>query len=233
MTNIEFVYFDLDDTLLDHKYAEKQALQEMVVAHSALFNHAAFEVVLKRYSGINHEIWHQYSLGKLSKDGAKVGRFTQLLEACQSPGIDQAAVLAQEYLDRYASHWVAIEGAIEAFVRTAYQLPVGILTNGFSEVQRSKLLQFPELGKHSKTIIISEDIGHLKPSPILFEHARAQAGLEPDRILYVGDSLSSDVEGGTAAGWKVAWYSDQDSDHPDVWSFTDWNDFSQRIFPGR
>jgi FMN phosphatase YigB (HAD superfamily) len=75
MTNIEFVYFDLDDTLLDHKYAEKRALQELVANQSKLFNHTSFEKVVELYSVINPDVWHKYSAGVYSKDEAKIGRF--------------------------------------------------------------------------------------------------------------------------------------------------------------
>lgn len=229
MTNIEFVYFDLDDTLLDHKYAEKRALQELVANQSKLFNHTSFEKVVELYSVINPDVWHKYSAGVYSKDEAKIGRFQQLLEACDSTAVHQAPVLAEEYLDRYSRHWIAIKGALEAFIMTAAKLPVGILTNGFSEVQKAKLRQFPELGDRAQTVIISEEVGHLKPSQILFDHAAERAGIKPEKILYVGDSFRSDVEGGTGAGWKVAWYSEQKSDLPGVWSFTNWEEFGRQL----
>lgn len=229
MTNIQFVYFDLDDTLLDHTYAEGVALRRMIEDQPEVFGHQSYEVVMSHYRMINPVVWSKYALGEYTKDQAKVGRFELLLSACNPSGLSRAADMAQLYLDTYANHWKAVDGAVEAFLETASILPVGILTNGFSEVQRAKLRQFSQLGDASQAIVISEDVGHLKPSPILFDYAATKAGVDPSSILYVGDSYSSDVEGGISAGWKVAWYSQKRSDHPDVWSFTDWKDFSYRL----
>jgi len=47
----------------------------------------------------------------------------------------------------------------------------------------------------------------MKPHPQVFGHAADAADTPPDRILYVGDSYYSDVQGGRAAGWQVAWFT--------------------------
>ena len=229
MKDIRYVYFDLDDTLLDHTHAEKVALHKMISDQPDLFGNHPHDVIMQHYRAINPIVWRKYASGEFTKEQAKIGRFEELLEACNPQGRSKASELAQLYLDTYANHWKEVDGAFDAYKETASSVPVGILTNGFSEVQRAKLRQFSELEQAAHSIVISEDVGHLKPSPILFKHAAELAGVEAENILYVGDSFSSDVEGGTAAGWKVAWYSESLSDHPDVWSFSSWAEFRSII----
>lgn len=229
MTNIEFVYFDLDDTLLDHALAEKKALESLCDDAAAHFGDTPFSSVLAAYRSINPGVWHKYSLGEYTKEQAKFGRFEQLLQVCHPDGIKKAPELADFYLARYADFWQPIEGAFEAFETTAKAVPVGILTNGFSEQQRAKLKQFPHLRDVASSIVISEEVGYLKPHIKLFEHAADAVGVDSSAILYVGDSFRSDVEGGIGAGWNVAWYSAQETDIPNVWSFSDWNQFSETV----
>jgi len=220
--SIRFVYFDLDDTLLDHTHAEHGALRDMHASSDRPFGDHSFDDVHELYRKINPVVWRKYSAGEFTKRQAKVGRFSQLLEGLGlDSGIDEE--LAHRYLDTYSNHWQAIEGAFEAFKQVAERLPVGILTNGFVEIQQAKLERFPELKEQSQVVVISEEVGVLKPDPMLFAESARRAGVDPGSILYVGDSLTSDVEGGTGAGWKVAWYSTNDHDHPDVYSFTDWS----------
>lgn len=219
---IQFVYFDLDDTLLDHKHAEHAALQ---VLHSDVdqpFGSHSFDKVHEAYSDINPVVWRKYSAGEYTKREAKVGRFTQLLEHLDLES-DLDERLAHRYLEAYSGHWKQIEGAFEAFNAIASKLPVGILTNGFIEIQQAKLRQFDVLAESSHAVVISEEVGVLKPDPRLFAEASKRAGVSAQDILYVGDSLSSDVNGGIGAGWQVAWYSGIEHDHPDVISFTEWN----------
>lgn len=232
---IQFVYFDLDDTLLDHSHAEHLALRDLHADTSLPLVERSFEDVHAAYCDINPVVWKKYSAGEFSKVQAKVGRFEQLLGALDLSAMrsgnnehsDLAVELADRYLACYADHWQPIDGAFESFERIACELPVGILTNGFSEIQRAKLKRFPALADRSHALVISEEIGHLKPDPRLFERAAADAGVPPSAILYVGDSLHSDVDGGLGAGWKVAWYSNENHDSADVVSFKEWNDLSR------
>lgn len=218
---VRFVYFDLDDTLLDHHHAEHKALEALHADPDRPFDGYDFEAVHGAYRAINPVIWKEYAAGDLTKVGAKVGRFHRLLQRLE---LDTAADahLADRYLDHYARFWRPIPGAMEAFRSIAATLPVGILTNGFVEIQQAKLVKYPELANRSRAIVISEEVGVLKPHPELFAEASRRASIPPDHILYVGDSLHSDVEGGIGAGWQVAWFSDASHDHPDVRSFRDW-----------
>ena len=229
MSEIKFVYFDLDDTLLDHTHAEKKALQALYLERSDLFEGTTFLEVHGVYRKINPVVWQKYSAGEFTKTQAKVGRFEQLLEALGVTEGNAASWLADAYLERYSNHWKEVEGAVEAFRQTAALLPVGIMTNGFSEIQRAKLSQFPVFDELSHSVIVSEEVGHLKPDVRLFRHAETAANVAAESILYVGDSLSSDVKGGLGAGWKVAWYSNKVFDSEDVWSFTDWKEFTTRV----
>lgn len=218
---VRFVFFDLDDTLLDHTYAEHAALRTMHASDDQPFGEHPFEDVHAAYSTINPVVWRKYSAGEYTKRQAKVGRFSQLLDHL---GLDAAMdeQLAHRYLDTYSRHWKPIDGAMEAFNAISRLLPVGILTNGFTEIQQAKMRQFDTLPMTSRAVVISEEVGVLKPDPDLFAEAALRAGMEAEDILYVGDSLTSDVEGGIGAGWQVAWYADAEHDHPDVFSFSDW-----------
>ena len=113
----------------------------------------------------------------------------------------------KNYLARYSAYWSNIPGAQAAFVITTEAYSVGILTNGFVEVQHAKMDQFPELRGRTSAIVISEEVGFMKPDPRIFAHATQLAAADPGEILYTGDSYRADVQGGTAAGWNVAWYS--------------------------
>jgi len=238
---IHFVYFDLDDTILDHSHAELHALQDLASDEQyPLFNYS-FEHIHSLYREINPVVWRKYSAGEFTKQQAKVGRFSQLLqrlgadtagedecdETSRLDGVSEA--LANEYLRCYSNHWKVIDGAENAFHLVASSFKVGILTNGFSEVQRAKMRQFPDLASTSEAVIISEEVGFLKPDRRLFDHAADIVGVSPENILYVGDSLHSDVGGGLNAGWKVAWYSDETHDHQDVLSFNAWSIFLKRL----
>ena len=225
---ISFVYFDLDDTLLDHRKAEKTALADCLEHFAEHLSGHSLAHVQETYHRLNVPLWRDYGAGIITKDELKSLRFEHLLTALD---VDTIApdVLGEHYLSRYAHHWSWIEGAEAAFHAIADRFPVGILTNGFKEIQRAKLDRFPSLRERSASIVISEEVGVMKPNSALFEHAAEQASIEPEEILYVGDSLHSDVEGGRNAGWQVAWFTGEKQDSEDLFVFGDWNILVDRL----
>ncbi len=222
----QFVYFDLDDTLLDHRLAEHRALADLHADHEEHLGHIAFADFHVAYRKHNGPLWRDYGRGQITKEELKRLRFAHTLGALGVSTLDSDAA-SDAYLDRYSAHWEWSAGAREAFHAVADALPVGVLTNGFKEQQRAKLAHLPEIEARCapETVLIAEEIGAWKPTPAAFALATERSGVPPEAILYVGDSLHSDVIGGTEAGWTVAWYNG-DAEHDDFGkrAFTDWAD---------
>ncbi|SHK84006.1 HAD-IA family hydrolase [Rhodothermus profundi] len=204
--NIRFIYFDLDDTLLDHRAAEQAALADVKAAFPDVFAHVPLEKLLHTYHTINTELWKQYQQGTIDRPALMHARFARLIDALALRNVTPDQLNAC-YMDRYRQHWRWTPGARDAFLTIAKHFPVGILTNGFAAVQHAKLARFPELRQHTRALVISEEVGVAKPHPALFAQAARAAATEPAAILYVGDSFGSDVVGAQNAGWQVAWYT--------------------------
>jgi HAD superfamily hydrolase (TIGR01549 family) len=230
-TSTRFIYFDLDDTLLDHGSAERAALRDL--AHELLGFDEDSPIVAeiqRAYRVRNIELWGEYSAGRIGKDQLRHRRFEEISDLYSGP--HSWRELDSFYMSRYADHWSPVDGALGVFERVAQRVPVGIITNGFADTQHAKLDRFPLLRRLSRSVVISEEVGYLKPDGRLFEHAE-QATREPgENILYVGDSLRSDVRGALAAGWQAAWYSS--AELPEdlagrVFVFDQWSDFEESL----
>lgn len=200
-----FIYFDLDDTLLNHKAAEASGLKD-VYENFEFFQKTTPEKLIDEYHVVNSKQWGLYSRGKVSREELQRNRFEQTLEKL---GLDKSRYdeVGSYYMQCYRNHWQWMDGAREAYLRVSEKLPTGILTNGFAETQRKKIEEF-DLRETARHLVISEDVGALKPDPKVFRHATELAGVAPEDILYVGDSFSSDIEGGSRFGWNTAWYTD-------------------------
>lgn len=232
MKDVEFVYFDLDDTLLDHQHAERKALADVRDRYLTIFGTLSVDELQERYHAINAPLWRRYADGEIDKDTVQQQRFEQLLEAVDAPHANPALV-GRYYMQRYGAHWQFIPGAQEAYEAIAEQVPVGVMTNGFAEVQAQKLDEFPTLRDRSDAIVVCEDAGALKPDPAAFAHATQKAGVEPEEVLYVGDSYRSDVEGAQNVGWRVAWYARADTNGQSTdgrgFVFDDWDTLVERL----
>lgn len=214
--NIQFIYFDLDDTLLDHTKAQTKSLAEVYekFRFDKYLSLADFD---QNYHQINKALWIQYGNHEISKEQLKKRRFKHTLEKCAIQA-DWRSV-SNFYMHRYQQNWRWIFGAQELIRVLSNRMPIGFLTNGFRNVQKKKYTAF-NLDQYSKTFVISEEVGIMKPQPGIFDHATELTGCQAHEILYIGDSLISDVKGGVEYGWNVVWHNygngnkdGQDRDH--------------------
>lgn len=220
----KFIYFDLDDTLLDHRAAEQAALLD-VHAHFPLFETTDTSTLIDTYHTVNSAQWAQYSQGEISRQDLQRNRFEQTLEKLDLDSSDYTQI-GQYYIACYRNHWQWMEGAEALYQRVVQKYPVGILTNGFAETQRKKLDDFG-FYRSAEHVVISEDVGALKPDPKVFEYATRQTGLDKDDILYVGDSYTSDIKGGSNFGWDTAWFTqngEAEKHRKAEFVFSDFND---------
>ena len=200
----KFIYFDLDDTLLDHKKAEQNGLAD-VHQHFDVFNNIQLQELIDIYHQINKGLWEEYGRGDIDRHILHRRRFE---ETFVELGVEASlyAEAGKVYMNYYRNHWEWIDGAEQAYDSIRAKYPTGIITNGFAETQWMKIDQFG-FKKTTSQIVISEEVGVMKPHPKIFDHSTELSGFDRSEILYVGDSLSSDVKGGKAAGWQVAWFT--------------------------
>ncbi|MEX0686570.1 MAG: HAD family hydrolase [Balneolales bacterium] len=224
MKNIKFIYFDIDDTLLDHKYAQKLALEELRV-DSLILQDVSSQLLLETYARINSKLWVDYGKSIIDRHQLQRLRFELTLEELELE-TSLYGELGTSYSKAYEQHWNWITGAENCFNEISASYDVGLLTNGFSDTQQKKVKRF-NLNKSSKHIVISEDVGFLKPDSRIFAYATDLTDLDPDQILYVGDSYTSDIKGGSMFGWKTAWFTKHSEAHNYNSADFIFNDFSQ------
>lgn len=200
----EFIYFDLDNTLLDHSAAEADA-QQSIYQHFPELQEVSMDKWLDTYKLINHQLWLKYQRGEIDRYELQRSRFKDSMTQLGIPD-DRSDEIGSTYMQVYRTFWKWIDGAEEALIDVAGQYPVGFITNGFRETQQSKI-EFLDLNRFSDLFVISEDVGVMKPHPKVFDVATERSSVNREQIVYVGDSYSSDIVGGQNAGWKTAWYT--------------------------
>lgn len=223
----KFVYFDLDDTLLNHKKAEEKGLSD-VYEHFDVFSSIELEELVSVYHQINKKLWEAYGRGEIDRHILHRRRFEETFVELGIEALSYAKA-GKVYMNRYRNHWEWIDGAKEAYDAIRGKYPTGIITNGFAETQWMKIDQFG-FKETSSQIVISEEVGVMKPHPKIFDHSTQLVGVERSEILYVGDSLTSDVIGGKEAGWKVAWYTNDPVDEECIIADLVFDDFRKLLF---
>ena len=209
---IKNVFLDLDDTILDFQYAEHFAIKET-------FSKIGLEptdALLSRYIEINRSCWAALERGELSREEVLTRRFELLFEEL---GVE---ISPSETQDTYArllgSCHKFLDGA-EDLLREFERLEkydLYIASNGIYIVQEPRIRE-SGIAKYFKDIFISEKIGFNKPSVEFFESCFDKIdGFKRDEAIIVGDSLSSDIQGGINAGIKTCHFNPKSIEYKDV-----------------
>lgn len=202
--NPSFIYFDLDNTLLDHSSAEKTA-QKVTYETFPELQEVSIHEWLDTYRTINHALWEQYQRDEIDRHFLQRSRFLNSMKKLELD-TNRSEEIGSAYMEFYRDHWSWVDGAQKALEMISSSFKTGIITNGFKETQQLKIERM-KLGNYCSEFLISEDVGKMKPHPEVFDRATEMAGVPREEILYVGDSYSSDIEGGKNAGWRTAWYT--------------------------
>lgn len=196
---IEFLLLDLDDTILDFHKAERIAIAKSIRD----FGVEPTEAVLGRYHVINKWHWEQLELGKMTREEVLVGRFAMLFEEM---GIAVNAVdVARAYEKNLAIGHYFLPGAEEAVDTLHKKYRLFLVSNGTASVQKGRMTS-ANLYRFFEKVFVSQEIGHNKPAKAYFDACFAQIpDFDPAKAVIVGDSLSSDIQGGINAGIKTCW----------------------------
>lgn len=192
---------DADDTLFDFQAAEQNALQRLLdeVHYPYTVN------TLFQYRNINEDLWRRHEAGEITKEELQATRFTRFFDALSISGDGLAA--NNRYLEHLSEQGCLVNGALEVCRKLSAFCRLYIVTNGISRVQRRRLELSP-LKNVITDIFISEDTGSQKPQIQFFDYVFARIpNFRRKDALIVGDSLTSDVQGGINAGIDTCWFN--------------------------
>lgn len=203
---IKTIFFDIDNTLIDHSYAEQKALKELFENVLKRLLGCSYDEFRNSYVAINTQLWKLYNQSKVSRDDVRLGRFTKTLAHFGVIDFDVHAIW-NTYASYYRDHWTQIDHAeliLDYLSSKSYVL--GLISNGFTDIQQEKLKKFKWENRFNP-IVLSEQVGIQKPNKKIFEYALEKSGNNIDEVVYIGDSFETDYQGAIQAGWKFIYFS--------------------------
>lgn len=201
----QWILFDADETLFH--FDAYQGLQLMFSRFDVDFDHHDYQ----HYQAVNRPLWVDYQDGKISATQLQTTRFEIWAGRLEVP----AQRLNSEFLTAMADICSLLPGAKALIEALDGKVNMGIITNGFTDLQTVRL-ERTGLKEVFFPLIISEQVGMAKPDAGIFEHAFVHMDHPPkDQILMVGDNPHSDILGGINAGIHTCWLNINSDDKPD------------------
>ena len=218
------LFFDLDRTLWDFDRNSREALEEIFleIAQPRLPQHRTAAEFIPVYEAENEKCWKAYREGRITKEQLRPLRFRKAVEGLGIPAFDGMEALAEAmgtaYVQRAPYRTALFDGAVEVCqALKARGHRMFILTNGFEEVQHTKVKN-SGLEPFFTGVYTSDFLGVKKPNPTAFERAAEAEGLSMSGgIVMVGDSWESDVEGAHGVGWDAVHFNPSGEHREEVW----------------
>lgn len=209
MPLIKDIFFDLDRTLWDFE-KNAEITMKTIFSDLNLENHIeSYEVFFEAYRKINLGYWQDYREGKVSKEKLKAYRFIDTLQLFGIHDTSIGETFGKRFVDEspYQTHLLpfAIE-LLEELQKESYHLH--IITNGFVEVQHTKL-KTCGIDKYFEQVLCSEEVGVNKPNPKVFYEALQRTKADISSSIMIGDDLICDIGGAENIGMKAILYDPQ------------------------
>ncbi len=197
-----WLLFDADGTLFDYDRAEAEALERTLGEVGSALAPDTRAI----YHRINGALWKQLEGGTVDAMTLRYRRFELLFQALGIP-VAGAKRASETYLVALAASARLLPG-VEAVVRElAASTRMAIVTNGLADVQRPRFDRSSIIDLF-ETLTISDELGIAKPDPRILDITLEALGSPPkEEVLMIGDSLTSDIQGGVNAGIDTCWYA--------------------------
>ena len=209
MAKYKYLLWDIDGTIINFELAERAAIRSLFKRFKL---GDCSDEMLMYYSQINKRYWQLMESGKIKKDKMLVERF---IEFFSNKGInaDIAAEFNKEYQIALCDTIVFNDDAIDIIKHQRKTCKIVIVTNG-TEVVQEKKLERSGLNDIVDNVFISELVGFEKPNIKFFEKVILEVGIKDlKEALIIGDSLTSDIQGGHNIGIDTCWYNPKNEEN--------------------
>ena len=196
------ILFDIDDTLLDDRGAQEIYLAQLFDMYggdlryeSKAAFHAAWRSAIDRH-------FARYLKGEVTMAQQRRARIRDVFDQPNMADSRADAIVA-EFLTAYEAAWRLFPNVLQT-LDNLKGTALGVITNGSQEQQVKKLRSTGILDRFS-VVVVSESVGHAKPSREIFEHACCQLGCVAEDCVFIGDDWHRDIVGSAAVHMTPIW----------------------------
>lgn len=201
MKKYTHLLFDVDNTILNFDAAEEAALATILSKYGPTLDQESLHAT---YQKINRSMWRAFERGEMTREYLLDTRFFETFYIYDIT-VDGIA-LAAEYQALLAEGHEQVEGA-KKVLEALCNIPKYVVTNGVGSTQHRRLND-SDFAHYFEAIYVSEELGYHKPQREFFDIVFAESPeIIPETTLIIGDSLTSDIQGGIVAGIDTCWFN--------------------------
>ena len=207
MKNVRHIFFDLDNTLWDHRKNAYLTIKDLFSKQDISAKYIIdFEEFHTAYHIINERLWEQIRDEEIDKEYLRKHRFYNTFLKF---GIDDqtlADYFEHHFLDEILKYNELVDGAFDLlnYLKTK-NYKMHIISNGFQEVTERKCI-LSGIADYFETITSADSVNIRKPRPEIFQYSLNLANAEKNESILIGDDWIADVKGAQNFGIDVIFF---------------------------
>ncbi len=188
------IFFDLDRTLWDFSKNSAETLSDILNKFNLNDFVQSSEAFIEKYNFYNDRLWEYFRSGQIKKNQLRHERFRLLLNDYGIKDAKLTGEISRYYLNMSPAKTTLIPGAIEVLEYLMPNYNLYILSNGFYDVQLTKMVN-SGISRYFKKLFTSDRIGYSKPDSRIFDYAVKSVNARKEESLVVGDDEQVDIKG--------------------------------------
>jgi putative hydrolase of the HAD superfamily len=197
------IFFDIDQTLLNHQQAQNTAALLFLQRFSSLLPYVP-EEFCQHWQTVMEKHFATFMQGEITFVEHRRRRMRELFQESELHLTDDVADSRfTVYLKHYEDNWTLFDDVLPC-LNALSNRRLGIISNGNTEQQIKKLHQ-TKIAERFEIIVVSEEAGVSKPKPDIFMKACRQSGVKVGQCYYIGDNLQNDALAAESVGMKGIW----------------------------
>jgi len=204
---IQHIFFDLDNTLWDHRKNAYLTIKNLFEKHEITLNYRIdFEEFHAVYHEINERLWEKIRDGLIDKEYLRKHRFYDTFKHFNVDDEQLAMFFEEHFLDKILNYNYLVEGAeyILDYLKSKNYI-LHIISNGFQEVTERKCI-LSGIAHYFNTITSADSVGVRKPNPAIFEYSLGLASAKKEESVLIGDDWIADIVGSQNFGIDVIFF---------------------------
>ena len=202
----EIILTDIDNTLLDFDKGSAAGVKNVMDYYGIAYT----EERLQQYLAVNDGLWKRYERGEIEKEMIFKTRFKDFMAMF---GVEAEPLFANDlYVEGLKSKIYYRPHCMEFLDAVKGKYKLSAVTNGVTLTQEVRLAK-SGLDQYFDKIFISEQMGCKKPEKEFFDKVFDAIGpVDKRKCILLGDSLTSDMQGGRNAGIDTCLIGEAEND---------------------
>ena len=196
---------DIDNTLYPYRKSHEVGLNAVF---SLIESQFGIESAIANNAFLEARKDVHYTLSETAASHNRMLYFQKMLERLGLPSPSFTLEIYEAYWGEFLNEMTTFDGVYEVLEK--YKNRICLVTDLTAHIQHRKIKKL-KLDRYLNLVVTSEEAGHEKPHPIMFNLSLEKLKCRKDEVCMIGDNFRKDILGASRLGIRSIWLNSNGS----------------------